>query len=509
MTDTQAGKGISSTAIFHLSSIDRLLHGCRAFDGNYLDPQRPLTDGTPRQHLASNADLFTAGGSLARDFWADHALGARIQGSLVHAEIPMDMVDLCSMTCNTVLGINDPWVKLRQAAFLLSAHPHYLPARIGSDLTYRVAHRILDRLNNFGSPGDFVINMRQCNGSDAVELALHAAWRAARDAPRKRTLATFRGSYHGESVIASLICEDDPAFGAGRALIDRVDNVVRFQSPRCNDGGYLSPEDLATLDTLERDGDQFFAVIIEPIQWRNSVHTVPLEFLRRLRDVCTRKAICLIFDEVQNAFGYTGTIFFAENCDVCPDIIATGKALTSGHGALAIVVARKEYGDVEPPFGSKTNAGDMLSFVAVDAVMDRLVGIQSDELAALPPWLPRGLVEDLRAGLLTSTYPHVVGMLDGLLCDIRDRFPSLVGAATGIGLIRGLTIYGEDGRPSGQTAARIADIGLRHGVYVRRAGHAVYLKPCLTTTTDDFELAADRLSETLVDALSERGMESV
>ncbi|MFI5973709.1 aminotransferase class III-fold pyridoxal phosphate-dependent enzyme [Streptomyces sp. NPDC051452] len=488
-------------APFHLSTVESIRQVVAGLEGGYLDPGRWLTKLTPQEHLAGNARLFTAGGSLAREFWADTALGSRIQGTSAQTATPLEMVDLCSMTCNTVLGVNDPWVKLRQAAFLLSSQPHYLPARIGSDLFYRVAHRILSRLSRFGAPDGFAINLRQCNGSDAVELALHAAWLAARDAPRRRRLATFQGGYHGESMLASLVCEDDPGYGAGRALVDRVDNVVHFPSPKGGDGGHLSTEALATLDALERDGEEYFAVLIEPIQWRNSVHAVPLEFLRRLRDVCTRKSICLVFDEVQNAFGYTGAIFFAESSDVCPDIVATGKALTSGHGALAIVVARREFAEVEAPFGSKTNSGDMLSFVAVDAVMDRLTGMLPEEFATLPTWLPPGLVWDLRDGLLEITYPRVVGMLEDFLADLQRRFPSLVGPASGAGLMRGVAMLGQDGRPSGVVAGKVADICLKHGVYVRRAGHCVYVKPSLSTTEADFELAGTRLAATFEEVL--------
>jgi adenosylmethionine-8-amino-7-oxononanoate aminotransferase len=494
----------SSEASFHLSTLDAVRLVAAEFDDSCLDPYRAVTSLTPAEHLASNSAIFTSGGSWPRDVWADTALGARIHGSLAKSEASIDLLDLCSMTCNTILGINDPWVKLKQTAFLLSSHPHYLPARIGSDWYYRVAHRILRCLNSFGGPRDFVINLRQCNGSDAVELALHAAWKAAAEFPRRRQLATFQGSYHGESVVASLICQDQSAEGSGRALIGQVDNITSFPSPVCDAAGYLSPQALSTLSTLERDGNRYFAVIIEPIQWRNSVHTVPLEFLRRLRDVCTRKSICLIFDEVQNAFGYTGTMFFAHNCHACPDIIATGKALTSGHGALAIVIAKKEYREIEPPFGSKTNSGDMLSFVAVDAVIDRLVGMEPEEAKALPAWLPSGLAADLQTGLLSTAYPLIVDMLDDLLKELQRRFPTLIGAATGLGLVRGLTMLEANGELSERLAATAAQICLRHGVYVRRAGSAVYLKPCLAASVGDFETARIRLGSTFDELLQFR-----
>ncbi len=492
---------------FHISSLEAARLVAAEFEGSCLAPDRPITSLTPKEHVASNSAIFTSGGSWPRELWADTALGAKIHGSVAETETPIDLLDLCSMTCNTVLGINDPWVKLKQTAFLLSSHPHFLPVRIGCDLYYRVARRILRCFDKFGEPGDFVINLRQCNGSDAVELALHAAWKAAANSPARRKLAAFRGSYHGESMIASLISEHQPAHGSGRALLEQVDNVTLFPSPECGDGGYLTAEALETLSTLERDGDQYFAVIIEPIQWRNSVHTVPLEFLRRLRDVCTRKSICLIFDEVQNAFGYTGTIWFAQRCDVCPDIMATGKALTSGHGALAILVAKKAYREIEGPFGSKTNSGDMLSFVAVDAVLDRLLGMDPEEAKALPAWLPPGLATDLRTGLLSTAYPRVVEMLDDMLKDFQRLFPSLIGPSTGMGLIRGLVMLEANGEPSGRLAAKVDQICLRHGVYIRRAGAAVYIKPCLAISASDFETARVRLRSVFEELLQFRNEE--
>jgi 4-aminobutyrate aminotransferase-like enzyme len=494
---------------FHLTALDAVAEATSHWATTCLDPGRDLTDRTPADHLSRHGVVFTSGGSHAREIWAETALGTRIQGSRASTDTPIELLDLCSMTCNTILGVNDPWVKLKQAAYLLSEQPHHLPARIASDLTYRVAHRILERLDRFGSPGSFVINLRQCNGSDAVELALHAAWRAARAEPGRRRLVTFEGSYHGESIIASLVCKEDRAVGLGRALLDRVDNVDHHPSPTCGDGGYLSPEALATLDALDRDGDQYFAVLIEPIQWRNSVHAVPLEFLRRLREVCTRRSICLIFDEVQNAFGYTGSIFFAETSGVCPDIIATGKALTSGHGALGIVVARAAYRDIEAPFGSKTNAGEMLSLVAVDAVMDRLTGVLPSERDSLPPWLPPGLAADLKTGLLATAYPRVVGRVDDLERRLRLRYPTLIGPSTGIGLVRGLCLLDGAGQPSGPLAAEVSEAGLRHGVYVRRAGAAVYLKPSLATSASDVDLGVDRLSATFDEVLAVRAEASV
>ncbi|WP_225821699.1 aminotransferase class III-fold pyridoxal phosphate-dependent enzyme [Streptomyces naphthomycinicus] len=481
---------------FHLDELTHVQAFLSELDGTCLDPVRPRSAFGPREQLASNAELFTTG-SAPRDVWVHSGLGATVDATVVATDTPLELIDLCSMTANTILGINDPWVRLKQASYLVSSRPHYLTARMGNDLTYRVARRILDCFRDDGGPDDYVVNLRQCNGSDAVELALHAAWKAAAATPGRRKLATFRGSYHGESLTANWVSEHQP----GRLLADAPDNVVFFPTPELDDAGELSASAASALETLERDGDSYFAVIVEPIQWRNSVHTVPVEFLRRLREVCTRKSVCLVFDEMQNAFGYTGSLGYARTSGVSPDISAISKALTSGHGSLAIIVARRGYGEIETPFGAKSNSGNMLALVAVDAVLDRLLGLEEAERKTLPAWLPSGLAAELRDGLLASAYPRAVALVDELLDELRRRFPTLVGPPRGVGLVRGLVMLDADGRPSARLAAAAAKVCLTHGVYVRQADTAVLLKPCLVLSRAETATALDALTKTFADVL--------
>ncbi|MES4889616.1 aminotransferase class III-fold pyridoxal phosphate-dependent enzyme [Streptomyces sp. NPDC096012] len=494
--DPPSSEIVEHAARFHLEDLTHVRELLSDFDGTCLDPARPKSAFGPAEQFAGNSMLFTTG-SAPRDVWAHSGLGATVEATVVATDTPLTLIDLCSMTANTILGINDPWVKLKQASFLVSSQPHYLTARMGHDLTYRIARRILGCFEGLGGTDDYVVNLRQCNGSDAVELALHAAWKSAAPAPHRRKLATFRGSYHGESLTANWVSEHQP----GRLLADAPDNVVFFPTPETDDGQELSARTLSTLETLERDGDSYFAVIIEPIQWRNSVHTVPPEFLRRLREVCTRKSICLIFDEMQTAFGYTGAISYARTSGVSPDITAISKALTSGHGSLAIIVARRRYRQVETPFGAKSNSGNMLALVAVDAVLDRLLGLEQPEERTLPAWLPSGLAAELRVGLLASAYPRAVALVDELFAELRRRFPTLLGPPRGVGLVRGLVLLEADGQPSTRLAVATAKLCLAHGVYVRQADTAVLLKPCLVLTRAETTVALDALTKTFDDVL--------
>ena len=481
---------------FHLDDLTHVYEFLAELEGTCLDPTWPRLSSGPQEQFASNRELFTSGSS-PRDVWAHSGLGATVEVTAVATDMPLLLIDLCSMTANTILGINDPWVKLKQASFLVSSQPHYLTARMGHNLTYRIARRILGCFRDLGGVDDYVVNLRQCNGSDAVELALHAAWKAAASTPGRRKLGTFRGSYHGESLTANWVSEHQP----GRLLADAPDNVIFFPTPELDGGQELSEAALSTLETLERDGDAYFAVILEPIQWRNSVHTMPLEFLRLLRDVCTRKAICLIFDEMQNAFGYTGSISYAQTSGVSPDISAISKALTSGHGSLAIIVARRRYREIETPFGAKSNSGNMMALVAVDAVLDRLLGMESAEVQQLPAWLPPGLAAELQEGLLASAYPQAVALVDELLAELRRRFPSLIGPPRGVGLVRGLVLLETDGQPSTRLAVAAAKVCLAHGVYVRQADTAVLLKPCIVLNSAETAAALDALTKTFNDVL--------
>src|SRR5438445_7683440 len=123
-------------AIFHLDTLASVQAVGKMLEDTCLDLHRPWFAGDRGAQFADNSLLFS-GGSAPRDVWAQSGLGATIDACVVATGAPLVLIDLCSMTANTVLGINDPWVKLKQAAYLLSQRPHYVTARMGTELTYR------------------------------------------------------------------------------------------------------------------------------------------------------------------------------------------------------------------------------------------------------------------------------------------------------------------------------------------------------------------------------------
>jgi hypothetical protein len=88
--------------------------------------------------------------------------------------VPSDtFVDLSSMMVNCILGQNDPWVKACQVGYITSNRPSFHSSRLGSEAYYKYVKRLAGL--NIGGISNPVINHKQCNGSDAVNLMAYTA----------------------------------------------------------------------------------------------------------------------------------------------------------------------------------------------------------------------------------------------------------------------------------------------------------------------------------------------
>ena len=98
-------------------------------------------------------------------------------------------------------------------------------------------------------------------------------------------------------------------------------------------------------DDLERlvalhDASTIAAVIVEPIAGSTGVLLPPKGYLKRLREICTKHGILLIFDEVITGFGRTGSAFASQEFDVVPDLMTCAKGLTNGAVPMGAVFAQ-------------------------------------------------------------------------------------------------------------------------------------------------------------------------
>jgi beta-alanine--pyruvate transaminase len=142
-------------------------------------------------------------------------------------------------------------------------------------------------------------------------------------------------------------------------------------------GGHLA-DDLETRIIALHDAVNIAAVIVEPVAGSTGVLVPPKGYLERLRAICDKHGLLLVFDEVITGFGRTGSAFAAGTFGVTPDMITFAKGVTSGTVPLAGVIVRREIHDAivnsAPPgtvelFHGYTYSGHPLATAAAEATL--------------------------------------------------------------------------------------------------------------------------------------------
>jgi beta-alanine--pyruvate transaminase len=192
-----------------------------------------------------------------------------------------------------------------------------------------------------------------CNsGSEAADTALKIAlgfWRAKGQAQRNRLIGRVRG-YHGTNfggMSVGGITNNRKAFGTMLASVDHLpttyDRAKQAFTKGDPDYGVHFADTLEELVALH--GDTIAAVIVEPMAGSTGVLPPPKGYLQRLRQICDKHGILLIFDEVITMFGRMGTATAAERYGVTPDMITFAKGVTNGAIPMGGVIVSKSIYD--------------------------------------------------------------------------------------------------------------------------------------------------------------------
>ncbi|MEC9246194.1 MAG: aspartate aminotransferase family protein, partial [Pseudomonadota bacterium] len=239
--------------------------------------------------------------------------------------------------------------KITEAIQQQAAQLDYAPAfQMGHPIAFEFANR-LAAIAPEGMDHVFFTN----SGSESVDTALKIALayhRAKGDGSRFRLIGRERG-YHGVNfggISVGGIVANRKMFGT---LLTGVDHMPHTHLPGQNAFTRGEPEhggDLA--DELERivtlhDASTVAAVIVEPVAGSTGVLIPPKGYLRRLREICDKHGILLIFDEVITGFGRLGAPFAADYFGVVPDIMTTAKGVTNGVIPMGAVFVKKEIHD--------------------------------------------------------------------------------------------------------------------------------------------------------------------
>ena len=186
-------------------------------------------------------------------------------------------------------------------------------------------------------------------GSESNETAIRlvrAYWKA-KGQPQRIKFVSLNQGYHGSSSGAAALTgiplfNDQVAPGLPGVL-----HMARPYCYRCELGKTYPSCQVACADELERivereGAETIGAFIAEPVQGVGGVIVPPVEWLPKIREICSRYNILMICDEVITGFGRTGAMFASAGAGVTPDILVTAKGVTSGYLPLGVVLFKEE-----------------------------------------------------------------------------------------------------------------------------------------------------------------------
>jgi ornithine--oxo-acid transaminase len=306
---------------------------------------------------------------------------------------------------------------------------------------------------------DRVIPMN--TGAEAVESAIKAVRRWAYDVkgvPDDRaTIVTAEHGFHGRTTTIVGFSTDAEA-RRGFGPFTPGFRPVPF--------GDAAAVDAAIDDTTA-------AVLLEPVQGEAGVIVPPPGFLAEVREICDRRGVLLVADEIQSGLGRTGRTLACEHEDVRPDVVLLGKALGGGIVPISAVVARREIIDtLEPGSHGSTFGGNPLACAVAREVIDMLASGEPQRMAR-----ERG--EQLARRL--------------------DELTAPAGTTARVTAVRTVDLWaGIDVAPDAGTARAACEELLERGVLVKdTSGITIRVAPPLTISPADLDLAIDRIVETV------------
>ena len=411
----------------------------------------------------NNLDAYWMPFSDNRYFKAHPRMIARAEGMSYYTPEGKEVLDGTAglWCCNAGHGRVEIKEAIQKQAAILDYAPTF---QLGHPIAFEAAARIAEMTPD-GMDHVFFTNSGSESADTALKIAL-AYHKARGESGRVRLIGRERG-YHGVGfggMSVGGIGGNRKQFGA---LLPYVDHLPHTHGLAGNLFAKGQPEEGAHLaDALEamvalHGAETIAAVMVEPVAGSTGVLVPPRGYLERLRALCDKYGILLIFDEVITGFGRLGTPFGAERLGVTPDIMTMAKGLTNAAVPMGAVAVRNGVYDavVEGAaagielFHGYTYSGHPLAAAAAIATLDlhRAEDLPGRARAIEPYW--QEAAHSLRS------LPNVI--------DIRD-----------FGLIAGIELAPRAGK-AGARATEVFRRCFDDGVLIRVTGDIIALSPPL------------------------------
>lgn len=429
----------------------------------------------------NNLDAFWMPYTDNRYFKAHPRMLARAEGMSYFTPDGREVLDATAglWCCNAGHGRREITEAIQKQAAVLDFAPTF---QLGHPLAFEAAARLAEALPE-GLDRVFWTNSGSESADTALKIAL-AYHKARGEGGRVRLIGRERG-YHGVGFGGMSVGGIGPNRKQFGALLPYVDHLPHTHGIEGNRWSRGQPEEgAARAEALEglvalHGAETIAAVMVEPVAGSTGVLPPPRGYLERLREICAKHGILLIFDEVITGFGRLGTPFGAERLGVVPDIMTMAKGLTNAAVPMGAVAVKDEVyeavtegspGGIEL-FHGYTYSGHPLAAAAAIATMELH---RADDLPG-------------RARAIEAEWQDAAHSMRGLphVTDVRD-----------FGLIAGIEMEPRPGA-AGQRALDVFRRCFDDGVLVRVTGDIVALSPPLIVERPHM----DRIFGTLSDAI--------
>jgi acetylornithine/N-succinyldiaminopimelate aminotransferase len=289
------------------------------------------------------------------------------------------------------------------------------------------------------------------SGAEALECAIKTARRYhyVNGRPERYRTITFEGAFHGRT-LATIAAGGQQKYLEGYGpKVDGFDQVPFDDIDAAAKA--ITPETAA--------------ILVEPVQGEGGIRQFPTQSLKRLRELCDKHGLLLIYDEVQCGVGRTGKLFAYEWSGVEPDLMAIAKGIGGGFPMGACLATDAAAAGMTAGVHGTTFGGNPLAMAVGNAVLDVV----------------------LEDGFLDEVGRKALVMKQGLAA-IADEFPEIIGDIRGIGLMLGLKCVA----PNTKVSAALRE---QKVLSVPAGDNVVRLLPPLTISEDEIRIGLDRIHD--------------
>jgi adenosylmethionine-8-amino-7-oxononanoate aminotransferase len=324
------------------------------------------------------------------------------------------------------------------------------------------------------------------DGSTAVEVALKMALQYWRNLgrPQKRGIVALEHAYHGDTVGAMSVGAESTFTDAFRDLLFPVHRVHSAYCYRCPVRKTRATCDIDCVGKLEKlleeKHREIAALIVEPLlQGAGGMIVHPVEFLQRVRRLCSEHGVLLIADEVLTGFGRCGKMFACELAGVVPDMMCLSKGLTGGVLPMGATICTGEIHE---------------AFVGADRARTFYHGhsYTGNPIAAAAG----------AASLCIFEREPVLECIEAIAGIHRERLAAIrkhpaVGDVRSIGSVAAVELRADDAGYTSNLRPKLYKFFIEAGVLLRPLGNIIYILPPYVISSDELNYVYDRIAESL------------